>query len=247
MVKHMTDINRGRILAHKAEGKSCNAICKLLGINWHTVKTILERNEAGLPLGRKEGSGRPRKTSIQTDRAIVRSVKANRFTTAREIQDALKAHGEQFNGQDLVSEKTIRRRIKESGEFNSYWAAKKPFISEMNRAKRVEWRRGRCPRSCAEYTLGHLPGNYNVMAHCFSRDDCPAPVVNLACVLHVLQEWSLAPMAVTQPAVLVLSGFLCSGTSCVGCCTAGICTYENGCCRRRKWLGPLLCSSLVMV
>jgi len=128
------------------------------------------------------------------------------------------------------------------------------IFSEVSRSFSVRtmltccgWRRGRCPRSCAEYTLGHLPGNYNVMAHCFSRDDCPAPVVNLACVLHVLQEWSLAPMAVTQPAVLVLSGFLCSGTSCVGCCTAGICTYENGCCRRRKWLGPLLCSSLVMV
>lgn len=34
---------------------------------------------------------------------------------------------------------TIRSRIKESGEFNSYWAVRKPFINPVNRARRVEW------------------------------------------------------------------------------------------------------------
>lgn len=58
-------------------------------------------------------------------------VKRNRFISAKEIkvQCALPD----------VCENTIRSRIKESGEFTSQWAARKPFISEANRAKRVEW------------------------------------------------------------------------------------------------------------
>jgi hypothetical protein len=38
-----------------------------------------------------------------------------------------------------VSDTTIRRRITETKEFKSYWATKKPFISESNRQKRVAW------------------------------------------------------------------------------------------------------------
>lgn len=38
-----------------------------------------------------------------------------------------------------ISEKTIIRGIKEGTGFKSYWAAKKPFISEINRQRRIEW------------------------------------------------------------------------------------------------------------
>jgi hypothetical protein len=36
-----------------------------------------------------------------------------------------------------ISLSTIASRIKESGEFNSFWAAKMPFISDKN--KKIEW------------------------------------------------------------------------------------------------------------
>ena len=58
-------------------------------------------------------------------------VKRNRFIGARDILDQLDAVN--------VSETTIRSRIKESGEFKSYWACKKPFISPKNRKKRLAW------------------------------------------------------------------------------------------------------------
>jgi hypothetical protein len=58
-------------------------------------------------------------------------VKRHRFSTAKDIQSEL----------DLppLSLTTIYARIKESGEFNSYWAARKPYISKQNRIKRVKW------------------------------------------------------------------------------------------------------------
>jgi hypothetical protein len=42
-----------------------------------------------------------------------------------------------------ISDKTIRRRITESGEFKSCWKTKAPFISEVNRKKRLAWCRAR--------------------------------------------------------------------------------------------------------
>ena len=58
-------------------------------------------------------------------------MKKNRDITGGELKRAL----------DLtdVSEKTVRRRLTESGEFKSYWKVKKPFISEKNRKIRVKW------------------------------------------------------------------------------------------------------------
>ena len=34
---------------------------------------------------------------------------------------------------------TFARAIKSTGEFNSYWSARKPFISQANRIKRYRW------------------------------------------------------------------------------------------------------------
>jgi predicted HTH transcriptional regulator len=76
------------------------------------------------------GGGRKRKTMKQQDRRILRAVKKDRKITGEEIRESLELD---------VSDRTIRRRINESGEFKSYWATKKPFINENNRKKRVEW------------------------------------------------------------------------------------------------------------
>lgn len=75
-------------------------------------------------LGRKKGQGRKRKTSEREDADIIISVKRNRFITAKEFQDTFPI--------PHLCENTIRSSIKESGEFNSYWAVNKPFISEVN-------------------------------------------------------------------------------------------------------------------
>ena len=58
-------------------------------------------------------------------------VKRHRFCTAEEIKREVALPGLCCN--------TILSRIKESGEFNSYWAVHKPFINRDNRQKRLQW------------------------------------------------------------------------------------------------------------
>jgi DDE superfamily endonuclease/Transposase len=77
------------------------------------------------------GSGRPRKTTEVEDKKIIRYVRHNRFADSNDIREGLWLK--------LPSTRTIRRRITETGEFISYWVAKKPNINENNRKKRVEW------------------------------------------------------------------------------------------------------------
>jgi hypothetical protein len=62
---------------------------------------------------------------------IVRQGKNDGKTTARQIKTEL--------GIENVSERTIQRRLSESGEFENGWAKTMPFISEKNRRARLDW------------------------------------------------------------------------------------------------------------
>jgi hypothetical protein len=66
---------------------------------------------------------------------IVRQVKKDGKTSARQIKQDL--------GLENISERTITRRLSESGEFENGWAKKMPYISEKNRLYRLEWCRER--------------------------------------------------------------------------------------------------------
>ncbi len=85
--------------------------------------------EATQDVARNAGSGRPRKTTKQEDRRIVRSVANNRRISSPQILEE--------NGITNISDRTTRRRIKEDGKFQSYWATKTPWISPGSRKERV--------------------------------------------------------------------------------------------------------------
>ena len=109
-------------------GMSARAIARNLERSPHTIlKVISRKDDEPLP----ERRGRKRKTTSMEDRMIVREVKRNRFTNAPIIRREL-----QF---EHLSARTVQRRISESGEFASYWAAQKPFISKKNRVARLKW------------------------------------------------------------------------------------------------------------
>ena len=80
---------------------------------------------------RKVGSGRRRKTTAREDQMIVREVTNNRYCTSVELRRLLPGLN--------VSASTIRRRINERSEFRSEWQSKKPYVSEANRIRRVQW------------------------------------------------------------------------------------------------------------
>lgn len=138
MGKQLTSYKKGQITAFKASGKSARWIAMEIGFHRSTVYAFLNNLKAGI-FTRKVGSGRPRKTSPHTDRLIVRHITKNRFSTANDLKEEFPTLLGGEDGSPTISDSTIRRRIKESGKFKSYWAAKKPFISLENKRKRVEW------------------------------------------------------------------------------------------------------------
>ena len=143
MGKHINTYQKELIISMKSAGHSSRHISRELKVNNKMIDRMFSLYEAGESLERKVGSGRKRKTSPHTDRLIIREVRRNRFITAQEIQKNLisvvDSPDNGLNPSVNISLTSIRRRIKESGEFNSYWAAEKPYISEINKQKRVEW------------------------------------------------------------------------------------------------------------
>lgn len=129
--KQMDDIVKGRLLQMLLDGKSVKSIAKELGVSRNAIRHQKCKYEQFGSLDRPIGSGRKRKTTAADDRMIIREVKKNRFVTGPELKD--------LTGLHHVHERTIRRRISEDQEFNSYWATKKPFINDANRAKRKQW------------------------------------------------------------------------------------------------------------
>lgn len=126
----LSEFEKGQILAFDTSGKCPKEIAKHLGRDKSTVTRFLRRYRTTGKIERRPGSGRPRITTPQDDRHIKLLVTRDRRTPAKAIkQDLALEH---------ISDDTIRRRLHEFG-FLSRWAVKKPFISETNRKKRVEW------------------------------------------------------------------------------------------------------------
>lgn len=128
--KDLDEVQCGGIVTSKRLGLSIKKIMKVYKKSRSAIFKVLRKYKLDKVLGRADGSGRKRKTTAQQDRRIMREVRKDRKVTGEEIRASLGLN---------VSDKTIRRRISESGEFKSYWATKKPFINEVNRKKRVDW------------------------------------------------------------------------------------------------------------
>lgn len=129
--KHLIIDQKVKIVEYNARNLSFNKISELMEISTPAISRVIKRWERYNTVESPKGQGRKRKTSARDDRAIIRYVENNRFTTAKKIKMDI----------DLpkVCLNTIRNRIKEDNHFNSYWAARKPFISKINQTKRLNW------------------------------------------------------------------------------------------------------------
>jgi len=127
----LSESQKSIILHMRSNGLTLMNIANEMKLKYDQVRVLCKKFEAGESLERKKKSGRPRKTTDRDNRKIVLEVKRNRKITGNEIKVNL--------GLENVSERTIRRRITESGEFASYWAVRKNFINEKNRIKRLKW------------------------------------------------------------------------------------------------------------
>ena len=84
-------------------------------------------------LALKPRSGRPRKTTRREDKLMVRQVQINPFISCKDIKVQIQRPD--------VSIHTIRRRLIKVGKLKSRRAAKKPWLREVNRLRRLAWAR----------------------------------------------------------------------------------------------------------
>lgn len=119
------------LTAHKL-GHSYRGIAKVVGCHHSTVSAVV--SGPSTPKNPPKRRGRPPLLSSPARQRLKDfAVDGRRTFTANE----LRAAWEEAQGQ-LVSEKTIRRALHKAGLYSRV-ARRKPFISEVNKAKRLAW------------------------------------------------------------------------------------------------------------
>lgn len=131
MPQHLTDIEKGKILAYVDMQVKQKVIAKKLGIDQSTISKFLTRSKNRGTTHRKSGSGRKRLLSKTQEKNIVKLARKKRKITRDGLRKELKLS-------NAISDKTISNAIKRGGG-TSKFQIKKPFISERNRQIRVEW------------------------------------------------------------------------------------------------------------
>lgn len=127
---------RSMALAFRLRGDSYRKIGGLLGISHSTVQSIILKFEETGSIKNKTRSGRPQKLKAEDIEILKHDVLENRESRTM----SLTGISQKFNEKLItkVCESTVRKALKEQG-ITCHAAARKPFINEINRAKRVAW------------------------------------------------------------------------------------------------------------
>lgn len=132
-IRELTDGERRQIVILREEGISVGRIARRFRCCRQTVYRVCKRheetgNERKLPRG-----GRPRVTTNREDRRLLTIARLMRFNPVK----ILAGHWCQRIGRN-VSTRTARRRLRSARVFSRV-ARRKPFISLVNRQRRVQW------------------------------------------------------------------------------------------------------------
>ena len=131
MGKHLTPYQLGQINAWRSlpTPLSFAEIAKKLKKTKSTMSTAYYQTNRRGCSERKAGSGRPRETTAREDNHMVLCAKRDPFTTAIEIKNHLNL---------TCNVRTINRRLVEKG-CPAFWTTSKPFISDVNIEKRLQF------------------------------------------------------------------------------------------------------------
>ncbi|XP_055615215.1 uncharacterized protein LOC129761515 [Toxorhynchites rutilus septentrionalis] len=108
-------------------GQTHREVAKHYEISKTAVSKIMKKMKTFGSVVDRPGRERKPKTDARTDMKIIREVEKNPKITIRQIQEEL---------QLSVSRRTVRRRI-QAKEYHSKIAVRRPFISQVNKAKRL--------------------------------------------------------------------------------------------------------------
>lgn len=124
---------RAAIVALRRAGHSIREIARLENVSAHGVRFTVKRfAETGGNQDRQR-TGRPMKTTKREDLFILVSSKRDRFKSARDLRAELLE-----SGGTNISVTQVKSRLRRAGLFGRV-SARKPFLREANRKKRLTW------------------------------------------------------------------------------------------------------------
>jgi len=127
----LTDVMKGRILEGRELGLTYGEISKELDVPRSTVASFLERFQERGSEENLHSTGRPRKTSAQFDRHLIRTALVDTNVSNTVLRDITNSE---------VSISTIRRRLRED-HIQKWRAVKRALLTEEHAAKRLKWAR----------------------------------------------------------------------------------------------------------
>ena len=134
-VRELSQVEKERVISYHQDGFTLRKIGEKLKMPFATVQYIVNKWKKTGSIRNRSGRGRVAKTTYKQDRAILRKAKMDPRISAKAIALELqKEHGV------VVSTSTIKRRLN-SGGLCGKVAKKKPWISEKNKRKRLQWAR----------------------------------------------------------------------------------------------------------
>lgn len=115
------------------EGKSFRKIGQTVGRTYSSVQRVINNFKATGILTSKPRNGRPEKLSFREERKIICMAKTNPRTTSTKIVENVQ---QTFNKK--ICAETARKILHKAG-YHGRVARKKPYISHVNRRKRIEF------------------------------------------------------------------------------------------------------------
>ena len=131
MRRHLPVVEVARIIALLEEGFSMRYVAQRVDVSVSVVSRAWARYQETGHYARREGSGRPRITTIRQDRHIVRQVLQRQTITARNVRDEIIPIRN-------ISEETIRNRLREVG-LASHSRARVPLLTLTHRRARLQF------------------------------------------------------------------------------------------------------------
>ncbi|CAK9803685.1 Transposable element Tc1 transposase [Anthophora quadrimaculata] len=129
-----TDIStRNLIIKLCLQGKSFREVGKIVGRTHSTVQKIINKFRYEGTVRNKPGRGRKKILTTAEERFICRKIKIDPQTNIRNLTSEVSSRIK-----TKISVETIRRTLRKEG-YNGRIARKKPYISEANRKKRLEF------------------------------------------------------------------------------------------------------------
>jgi transposase len=127
-------MQKGMIIGAYIMCGNYSAVANKLQLPKTTVFRWIKRYEQTKSVARNPGSGRPKKTSVRSDRVLYRLARANGFATCNDLLR---------HWNESVSKSTILRRLRQR-HLRKYRPCRVPLLKKEQKLARLNWAMSRC-------------------------------------------------------------------------------------------------------